>query len=149
MAENKEINTNSAVAKEAPEVKKNRLKEVFTKEYKHEGLFLSILAIVATILGTLILTDVLPIDSSVYLIGGKPNSTIFAWVMVVLGVLSLVLCIWPYYKPSIYEVKMVSWPTKKNMITDCISVLVYSAAFALFFFVADIALGAILKAIIK
>ena len=43
---------------------------------------------------------------------------------------SLLLSVWPYYKPSIDEVKRVTWPTKKIMITNCVDVLIYSASFA-------------------
>jgi len=150
MAKDQEV---AVATTQKTEEKKNRLKEAFTKDYKYEGLVLLILAIIAIILGALIITGVLEIpgesDSSngVFLIGGKPNSTIFAWILIVLGIFSLILSIWPYYKPSIFEVKRVTWPTKKTMLSDCINVFIYSIGLALFFYVADLALNGIFSLI--
>lgn len=150
MADIKDVNTEVLVEKkteEKPVEKKSRLKEAFTKDYKYEGLILLILAIIAIVLGALIITDTLPIAENVYLIGGEPNSTIFAWIMIVLGIFSLALSIWPYYKPSIYEIKRVTWPTKKIMLSDCINVFIYSIAFAVFFYLADLALNGLVSLI--
>ena len=94
--------------------KKSKLVEVFTKDYKYEGLILLILALVAITLGCLITSGVMTIPADVFLIGEYPK--VFAWILIVLGAFSLVLSIWPYYKPSIYEVKRITWPTKKTLL---------------------------------
>ena len=75
------------------------------------------------------------------------TAAIIASILIVLGAFSLVLSIWPYYKPSIYEVRRVTWPTKKIMITNCLDVLVYSVSFAVFFFLVDILFAFIIKAL--
>ena len=135
--------------KATEKVRKNRLVEVFTKDYKYEGLILLILAIIAIVFGVVLLANIKAgrnIIQGAFLIGeSDTTSKIFAWILIVLGAFSLALSIWPYYKPSINEVRRVTWPTKKVMITNCLDVLVYSASFALFFFLVDILFAFIIK----
>ncbi len=118
------------------EEKKNRLAEAFNKEYKYEGLVLLALALVALIFGTVLLRnpDLIP-DGSFLAIGKK---ILFPVILVVLGVLSVILAVWPYYKPSVAEVRRVTWPTKKTMLSNCFSVFMYTIIIAVFFFVVDL-----------
>lgn len=123
-------------------VKKNRLVEAFTKDYKYEGLILLVLAIIALVLGILMLigessegASGLKVQEGVFLISDYP--LVFAWLLVGLGAFSLLLTIWPYYKPSIYEVKRVSWPSKKQMLSDTICTFVFSAILVIFFLIID------------
>ncbi len=119
--------------------KKNRLAEVFTKDYKYEGLLLLVLSILALILGIYFL-------NSEYANGnfGQIPSKVFFWLLIVLGGVSLLLSIWPYYKPSIYEVKRITWPTKKEMLENSISVFIFVIIFVVFFALVDTGLGALL-----
>jgi len=132
--------------------KKSRLVEAFTKDYKYEGLILLVLAIIALVLGIWALKYPTNHDGTLafegaFLIGNKLGSTIFSWILIVLGGFSMILAIWPYYKPSIYEIKRVTWPTKKTMITDTVAVLIYSASFAIFFAILDILFLLIVRAL--
>lgn len=134
---------NQIVAKEAAPDKRNRLAETFTKEYKYEGVILLVLSLIAIILGTLIYKGVnssgdvgLTINENVFLIGDYPKT--FAWILIGLGSVSLILSIWPYYKPSIYEVKRVTWPTQKLMLLNCADVFIYTIALTLFFYLCDL-----------
>ncbi len=135
--------------KSTEKVRKNRLVEVFTKDYKYEGLVLLILAVIAIVFGVLLLANIKSgtnFIAGAFLIGeSDTTSKIFAWILIVLGAFSLLLSVWPYYKPSIDEVKRVTWPTKKIMITNCVDVLIYSASFAVFFFLVDILFAFIIK----
>ena len=145
MADLEKKNENKSTEK----VRKNRLVEVFTKDYKYEGLVLLILAIIAIVFGVLLLANIKAGSNFIagaFLIGeSDTTSKIFAWILIVLGAFSLALSIWPYYKPSFYEIRRVTWPTKKVMITNCLDVLVYSVSFALFFFLVDILFAFIIK----
>ena len=145
MADLEKKNENKSTEK----ARKNRLVEVFTKDYKYEGLVLLILAIIAIVFGVLLLANIKAgrnFIAGAFLIGeSDTTSKIFAWILIVLGAFSLALSIWPYYKPSFYEIRRVTWPTKKIMITNCLDVLVYSVSFALFFFLVDILFAFIIK----
>lgn len=118
------------------EQKKNRLAEIFTKDYKYEGIVLLILSIIAIVVGILIL----PNPGTIMGISVK----IMGWILIGLGGVSLLLSIWPYYKPSVYEVKRVDWPTKKSMLEDVISVFIFTIIFVLFFTVVDLGLTSLI-----
>lgn len=118
------------------EQKKNRLAEIFTKDYKYEGIVLLILSIIAIVVGILIL----PNPGTIMGISVK----IMGWILIGLGGVSLLLSIWPYYKPSVYEVKRVDWPTKKSMLEDVISVFIFTIIFVLFFTIVDLGLTSLI-----
>jgi len=137
MAENKDKKTNSILS-------------IFTKEYKYEGLFLLFLSLVAIVLGAMVLigessggTSGLTINKDVPLIGDYPRS--FAWILIILGVMSLVLSIWPFFKPSIAEVKRVNWPTKGDLFQNTATVFSFILIMGLYFLLSDYLLGFVLK----
>ncbi len=118
------------------EKKQSRLVSVFTKEYKHEGLILLFLAIVAIVLGVILLNNDFGLTlENVYLIGDYPE--VFCWILILLGVFSLLLAVWPFYKPSIEELKRVSWPSRGSLLRDSLTVLLFSVILAVFFLLAD------------
>ena len=123
--------------------KKNRLAEVFMKDYRFEGLILLILAIVAIVLGVLILVGTLTIDANIPVLGDYPK--VFAWILVGLGVVSLGLAVWPFYKPSVDEVKRVTWPTAKQFLYDSMVVLLFIAVLALFYTAIDTGFSALVS----
>ncbi len=102
--------------------KKNFL-ALIAREYKFEGLILLFLSLISIILGAMILIGVksggeegLIVNQDYWFIGEYPKA--FAWILIILGAVSFVLAVWPYVKPSIGEVKRVSWPTKKVMLEN-------------------------------
>ncbi len=132
----------SELKKDKVEKKQSRLASVFTKEYKHEWLILLILSLIAIVLGVIFLNNEFGLTlEEIYLIGDYPD--VFAWILIVLGVLSLLLSIWPYYKPSIDELKRVSWTKRGELLKNTAIVLLFSVAMALFFAVADLGLNVI------
>ena len=118
--------------------KKSKLAEVFSKDYKYEGLILLVLALLAITLGTLITSGVMTVPENVFLIGEFPK--VFAIILIVLGAFSLALSIWPYYKPSIYEVKRINWPSKKEFFINARDTFI-------FIFVLELSLSLIFKTI--
>lgn len=120
--------------------KKNRLAEVFTKDYKYEGLILLVLSIIAIVLGVYFLVSGEDFggETGAFLLGRYPK--VFSWLLTILGVVSLLLSVWPYYKPSVYEVKRVSWPGKKEMLENTISSFIFVVIFVIFFLFVDLGL---------
>lgn len=134
----------SEFKKDKVEKKQSRLASVFTKEYKHEWLILLILSLIAIVLGVIFLNNEFGLSlESIYLIGDYPK--VFAWILIVLGVLSLLLSIWPYYKPSIDELKRVTWPKRGELLRNSITVLLFSLIMSSFFALADLGLNVIEK----
>lgn len=126
--------------------KQNGVLAIFTKEYKYEGLILLTLSLIAIVLGVMVLIGVgtdgtsgLTVNPEVWLIGKYPAA--FAWILVILGVVSMLLALWPYYKPSLYELRRVAWPTKGTMLQNSLTVFAFIIVMALFFLLSDIILG--------
>ena len=82
-----------------------------------------------------------PSTVRVLIISGK----VCGWILVGLGAVSLLLSIWPYYKPSVYEVKRVSWPTKKTMFENVLSAFIFTIIFVIFFAGIDLGLKALVE----
>jgi len=121
------------------EQKKNRLAEIFTKDYKYEGLVLLILSIIAIVVGVLLL------DSYSEVMIGWISGSVFGCILVILGAVSLLLSIWPYYKPSVYEVRRIAWPTKKTMLENVLSAFIFTIIFVVFFAGVDLGLKALVE----
>ena len=122
----------------AEEKKKTGLKSILEKEYKYEGLLLLFLGIIVVVLGVLIRIGIstdgasgLVINENFYFIGEYPSA--FSWILIVLGALAIIFAIWPYYKPSVKEMKRITWPSKKYVIKNTLTVVVYVAIIAALF----------------
>ena len=124
-------------------VKKNFLKSAFTKDYKYENLILLVLAIVAMVLGFMVISGELVVNQKIYFIGEYPM--VFAWILFILGVISLILSVWPFFKPSVGEVKRVSWPSTSVLIKNTLIVFAYILILSLFFIAADALLNQVVK----
>lgn len=131
---------------EKKENTENKVLSIFVKEYKYEGLILLALALIALVLGVMVLvgestggTSGLVINPNVFLIGSYPKA--FAWILVILGAFSLLIAVWPFYKPSIYEVKRVSWTSRGNLLRNTGVVFAFILIMAIFFVIADFAYG--------
>ncbi|HEY8444539.1 MAG TPA: preprotein translocase subunit SecE [Bacilli bacterium] len=129
--------------KDKPVKKQNRLLAVFSKEYKHEGLVLLILALIAIVLGVMLILGILTIPTEVFFLGDYQRP--FAWVLLGLGVVSLILAVLPYYKPSVEEIKRVTWPTKGTMISNSLTVFLFTLILALFFALIDSGFSALVS----
>lgn len=115
----------------AEKEKKNRVLQAIAHEWKYENLILVVLALFAIELGVLLLGGYLTIASSAFLIGEYWK--VFAWVLVVLGALSLIFAVSSFYRPSIAEIKHVSSLSRKEFFGNVLIVIVFSAILALLF----------------
>lgn len=130
--------------------KSTNVLSLLSKEYKYEGIILLILGIITTVLGVLIHLGVtssgsegLVINENFYFIGEYPK--LFAWILIILGAVAILLAIYPYYKPSIKEVKRITWPTKKEMLSNTLIVIGFVIIVSLLFLGFDAILNQIVK----
>jgi preprotein translocase SecE subunit len=121
--------------------KRNFVLEILSKEYKYENLFLMILSLLAIVLGILIINGTLVVNESFFIIGTYPM--VFSWILVSLGVISLLLVIWPFYKPSFIELKRVTWLRRSEFLGNLSKVFLFILFLALMFFVLDLAISGI------
>lgn len=138
------------MAKEKQQTKENGILSIFTKEYKYEGLLLLFLSLVAILLGTMVIMGEnsatglpLTINKEVFLIGEYPK--VFAWILIILGAMSLILAVWPFLRPSVAELKRVSWPKKGELIQNTATVFAFIVIVAAFFLLSDYLLGFLLR----
>ena len=117
----------AAVEKE----KKNRVGDVIKHEYKYENLILVILALFALELGVLLLGGYLTISEGAFLIGEYWK--VFAWILVGLGVISLLLAVSSFYRPSFAEIKHITGLKRKEFFSNIVVVIVFSVILALLF----------------
>lgn len=129
-----------AIKKEKP--KRSSLAEILSKEYKYENLILAVLALIICAYSAMLLTGELIISADTPVIGAKPK--IFAWILMIIGLVSLFVVLVPFYKPAIPELKRLSWPNKNKflgniarvfivMIILCICFVIYDYFLVMFF----------------
>lgn len=119
--------------------KKNRVLQAIHHEWKYENLILVVLALFAIELGVLLLTGDLTIASTAFLIG--PYWKVFAWILVGLGSLSMLLAVATFYRPSLSEIKHITGLNKKAFLGNVLIVVVFCAILAALFIAYDAVIG--------
>ena len=117
--------------KDSKEIKPSKIKEILTTEYKWETYLLGVLSVIAIALGLLIFTEVLTIDESTPVIGGF--STLFAWIVTVVGAVGFILFAIPLFKPAIPELKKLSFPTFRVFVANATRVFIFIIVIASIF----------------
>ena len=118
--------------------KKNRVVEYLLSEHKLENYLLLFLGVFAIELGVILLQgELLSIPEEAWLIGGKTNTTIFSWILVGLGAISILLVAAAFYRPSIAEIKHISGLKANEFLWNVIKVLGFTIVLALFFIGCD------------
>ena len=137
------------MAQEKEKQKTSLMTKVF-REYKYEGLIFTIIALVGIVVGVELLLGVntngsegLVVNEDFFFIGAYPK--VFAWMLIILGAVTIILSIWPYYKPSIGEIKRVTWPTKKLMLENTLITLSFILILAFLFVGYDALLNQVVK----
>lgn len=114
-----------------------------SKDYKYENLVIAIFALIAIVLGALIITKAIVIDENFFLLGSYPM--VVAWVLVGLGVVSLLLILWPFYKPSFDETKHIKGLKRSEFLVNIARVIMFIIILAFFFFLCDLALDSFMQ----
>lgn len=125
------------MAKKVEVVKKNKVIEILKKEYPFEKILLGLLGAIVLILGIyLVEGTVLEIKfTDWWIFNSDLKITIFSIFVIIIGTASFLLSIWPFFVPSIGEMKKVSWPNKLTISNH--SARVFGFIFVIgFFFVA-------------
>ncbi len=101
----------------------SRILEYLKNEHKWENYVLLILSIMALILGCLIINGTLEVSESFPIIGNFPK--VFAWILIGLSALAILLAVWPFFKPAFPELKKVSWPKARTFGADVARVFIF------------------------
>lgn len=116
---------------------KSKLMEVLTTEYKWENLLLGFLAIASAALAAMIINQTLKIDASFPILGTGNNGVIFAWFLLVISLIGLLLVLFPFLAAAYPELRKIAWPTKRKFIENSAKTLVYLVILTLILFLFD------------
>ncbi len=122
-----------------PESKPNRVIEILKKEYPFERILLGVLGALVIILGVyLIEGDVLQIRlTNWWIFNTDTKQLIFSIIVIVVGVVSFFMAIWPFFVPSFGEMKKVTWPNRKTILNHTARVFGFIILLSLFFLLLD------------
>ena len=129
--------------KPAVQEKPNRIAQFLNTEYKFENFLLVALSLFAIVFGVLILQDTFSIPADAFLVGQYGD--VFAWVLIVLGVISLLLWAIPFYRPSISEIKHIKGLKRREFLGNVLKVVVFTIVLALIFFVFDLLIEVVIS----
>lgn len=127
--------------------KPSRIMQYLKETHKWENYVFLLFSALVLMLGCLILTGTLTVKQNFWLIGEHP--TVFAWVLVVVGILFTIYALFPFFKPALPEIKKVSWLTFGKWLGNSIRVLLFITIFALLFLLYDAFITQILAVIFK
>lgn len=123
-----------AIKDASNEVKRNKLLEILSSDYRAENIFLALIATIAAGFSVMVLSGLLEVKDSFPILGAYP--TVFAIILLVISILGLLVVVWPFYEPAMGEFKKITWATGSQTLADIVRVLVFMAflIFVLFFF---------------
>ena len=122
---------------------KGRIVKFLETEYKYENFILVALSLFAIVFGTLILQDTFSIPAEAFLVGSYAN--VFAWVLIVLGVISLLLWAIPFFRPSFSEIKHIKGLKRNEFLGNIVKVIVFTIVLAVLFFLFDLLIEVIIS----
>ena len=99
------------------EIKPNKVIEILRTEYPIEKVLLGILGLLVLVLGVyLIEDDLLQIRyTEWWIFDSTLKITVFSIFVILIGAVSFLMAVWPFFVPSFSEMKKVSWPNKKTI----------------------------------
>ena len=95
----------------------------------------------------LIFSDVLTVNADTPIIGNYPN--LFAWIIVIVGAIGLVLFAIPMFRPAVPELKKLSWPTWRVFVANTTRVFIFLIVMSLMFLLFESFITAFLSKILQ
>lgn len=104
------------MAKKQEEVKGSKVLEILTREYPFERTIMGFLGLVVIVLGVYLLDgSILTINNSddwwnSWIFGSDTGILIFSIFILLVGIASFLVAVWPFFTPSVSEMRKVTWP---------------------------------------
>lgn len=139
------------MAKNIQENKPNKVLEILRKEYPFERIILGVMGLLVLVLGVyLVQGDIIEIKlTSFWLFNSALKRTLFAVFVIVIGAISVLMAIWPFFVPSFVEMKKVTWPNRKTILNHSARVFGFIIVLSLFFVIADQPLKAFFRWLVE
>ena len=125
--------------KEINKPRTSKVLEILQKEYPFERILLGVLGALVIILGVYLIEErVLEIRlTSWWIFNTATKRLIFSISVIVIGAVSFVMAIWPFFVPSFAEMKKVTWPNRKTILNHSARVFGFIFIVAFFFVLID------------
>ena len=156
-ANEEEFNKNDVAKKINKEIAKKQEKnerlgfynlvDYIKEEHKWETFLFLFISLFVLDLGMLILINALTIRDDFPVLGG--HSVVVGWTLVVVGALAIIYSIWPFIKPSLPEIKKVTWLTWPKFLGNAVRTFLFIAIFVALFVLYDALITGILSKILK
>ncbi len=119
----------------------SKIMEILKKEYTFENWLLAILSPILILYGVYIVMGkfgTVPLDFSEegfigFFLGSNLARILTGSFLILIGALVLVYLLIPYVRPSVVELKKVTWPTTKTLATNTAKVFIFLIFLAVFF----------------
>jgi preprotein translocase subunit SecE len=127
------------MAKEIQNKNESKIIKILKTEYKFEGIILGVLGMLVTVLGVyLIQGDEITIKWTDFVLFNEPWKVMtFAIIVTVVGAVSFIMAIFPFFAPSWQERKKISWPKKDVVANHSARVYGFIIFVVLFFILVD------------
>ncbi|XFA98234.1 preprotein translocase subunit SecE [Candidatus Izemoplasma sp. B36] len=127
----------------------SKIMEILKKEYTFENWLLAILSPILILYGVYIVMGRfgdLPLDFAEegfigFFLGTTLARILTGSFLILIGALVLVYLLIPYVRPSVVELKKVTWPTSKTLATNTAKVFIFLIFLAVFFTLVGFAFG--------
>jgi preprotein translocase SecE subunit len=139
------------MAKKTEEIKTNRVLEILTKEYPFESFLMAFLGVLVTIIGVYLINgDLLTINQTTdwwnsWIFGTDTGILIFSIFITVVGAVAIIVALWPFFKPSVAEMKKVTWPNGVTIRNHSARVFGFILFVAAFFILYDLGLQPLIE----
>ena len=143
----KEVMNQPVINKPGSGKKPSKVLEILRKEYPFERILLGILGAFVVILGVyLIEGSVLEIRLTNWWIFNTAGKILaFSIFVILVGAVSLVMSLWPFFTPSFAEMKKVTWPNRTTILNHSARVFGFILFIAAFFIMSDWAIRGIVE----
>ena len=134
------------MAEKKQEQSGNKVLSILMKEYPAERVIMGILGLIVVVLGVyLIQGDFLTITNTddwwnSWIFGTDTGILVFSIFITVVGAVSFFVAVWPFFTPSIREMKKVTWPNGTTIKNHSLRVFGFILFLALMFVIYDLGL---------
>ncbi len=125
--------------KQLPQSKTSKVLEILRTEYPFERVLLGVLGLLVVLLGVYLLegTMIAITRTEWWIFNAEWKRTMFSIIVIVLGTISFFMAVWPFFAPSIAEMKKVSIPNRNTTLNHIARVFGFIIFLSLFFTLLD------------
>jgi preprotein translocase subunit SecE len=125
--------------KQLQQTKTSKALEILRTEYPFERILLGVLGLLVVLLGVYLVEGkmITITRTEWWIFNTEWKRTTFSIIVIILGTVSFLMAIWPFFAPSIAEMKKVSIPNRNAILNHIARVFGFIIVLSLFFTLLD------------